>query len=101
MSGKLIYRQHYKRNNTYKYRTDREMYMKMYVGVTDYKWFEFLKGQKAEEVNFWRPGKQIFKALNENELFLFKLHSPQNYIVGGGLFVKDSIKELENIGKNL
>lgn len=90
MSGKLIYRQHYKRNNTYKYRTDREMYMKMYVGVTDYKWFEFLKGQKAEEVNFWRPGKQIFKALNENELFLFKLHSPQNYIVGGGLFVKYS-----------
>lgn len=90
MSGKLIYRQHYKRKNTYKYRTDREMYMKMYVGVTDYKWFEFLKGQKAEEVNFWRPGKQIFKALNENELFLFKLHSPQNYIVGGGLFVKYS-----------
>ena len=62
----------------------------MYVGITDYNWFEFLKKRKAVEVNFWKPGTQLFKALNENDLFLFKLHAPQNYIVGGGFFVKYS-----------
>lgn len=64
--------------------------MQMYVGITDYDWFEFLKERKATEVNFWKPGTQPFKALNENDLFLFKLHAPQNYIVGGGFFVKYS-----------
>lgn len=64
--------------------------MQMYVGITDYEWFEFLKERNANEVNFWKPGTQPFKALNENDLFLFKLHAPQNYIVGGGFFVKYS-----------
>lgn len=64
--------------------------MQMYVGITDYDWFEFLKEKNATEVNFWKPGTQPFKALNENDLFLFKLHAPQNYIVGGGFFVKYS-----------
>lgn len=65
--------------------------MQMYVGITDYDWFEYLKNKNAEEVNFWRPGKQPFKALQENDLFLFKLHHPRNYIVGGGFFVKYSL----------
>lgn len=30
----------------------------------------------------------MFKALSEGDLFLFKLHSPRDYIVGGGFFVK-------------
>ena len=64
--------------------------MQMYVGITDYDWFEFLKERKATEVNFWKPGTQPFRALNENDLFLFKLHAPLNYIVGGGFFVKYS-----------
>ena len=57
----------------------------------DYNWFQFLKNNKADEVNFWKPGSQPFKALQENDLFLFKLHAPQNYIVGGGYFVKYSL----------
>ena len=65
--------------------------MQIYVGITDYDWYQFLKQQKSEEVNFWKPGTQPFKALQENELFLFKLHAPQNYIVGGGYFVKYSL----------
>ena len=65
--------------------------MQIYVGITDYKWFQFLKNNKADEVNFWKPGSQPFKALQENDLFLFKLHAPQNYIVGGGYFVKYSL----------
>ena len=61
--------------------------MKMYVGITDYDWFQTLKQANCDEVNFWKPGGQTnFKALDEGELFLFKLHSPMNYIVGGEFF---------------
>lgn len=28
--------------------------MQMYVGITDYDWFEFLKSKNAKEVNFWK-----------------------------------------------
>lgn len=63
----------------------------MYVGVTDYDWFSTLKKEPREEVNFWKPGgTQGFKALDEGGLFLFKLHSPNDYIVGGGYFIKFS-----------
>lgn len=65
--------------------------MQMYIGITDYDWFEFLKSKNAEEANFWKPGTQPFKALQENDMFLFKLHHPRNYIVGGGFFVKYSL----------
>jgi putative restriction endonuclease len=62
--------------------------MKYYIGVTDYEWFTYLKKIKPDEVNFWRPGGQIFATLKEGEPFLFKLHSPYNYIVGGGFFYR-------------
>jgi putative restriction endonuclease len=38
------------------------------------------------EVNFWSPSASTFRALQPGELFLFKLHSPDNFIVGGGIF---------------
>lgn len=42
-----------------------------------------------EEVNFWRPSPQAsFKALQPGEMFLFKLHAPRNFIVGGGFFTR-------------
>lgn len=62
--------------------------MRMYVGVTDKDWFEMLRAEKFDEVNFWRPGVSPFKALQENDMFLFKLHHPYNYIVGGGFYVR-------------
>lgn len=63
--------------------------MKIYVGVTDESWFRYLKEQKPDEVNFWQPNNvRNFRAVNEGELFLFKLHAPQNFIVGGGIFVR-------------
>jgi putative restriction endonuclease len=38
-------------------------------------------------VNFWQPsGAREFRVLRPGELFLFKLHAPDNFIVGGGLF---------------
>lgn len=65
--------------------------MKFYIGVTDNKWFEFLASRKPDEVNFWRPGgTDTFKAIPIGAPFLFKLHSPDNFIAGGGFFVKHS-----------
>ena len=65
--------------------------MRMYVGITDSDWYNILKDENCDEVNFWRPGSSAFKAVEENEMFLFKLHSPQDFIVGGGFFVKYSL----------
>ena len=63
--------------------------MKVYVGVTDRDWYEFLRRRPdTEEVNFWQPsGGRRFGAIGPGDLFLFKLHYPENMIVGGGAFV--------------
>jgi len=67
--------------------------MKAFIGVTDHDWFQLLRSQLSiEEVNFRQPsGNQLFKALKPGELFLFKLHSPNNFIVGGGFFAHSSL----------
>lgn len=62
--------------------------MKYYLAVTDNEWFEYLRHLKPDEVNFWRPGgQQGFAALEPGGLFLFKLHAPLHFIVGGGYFI--------------
>ena len=64
--------------------------MQLFVAVTDYDWY-LLHASKAalDEVNFWRPSAGTpFKALSLGEPFLFKLHSPRNFICGGGFFTK-------------
>jgi hypothetical protein len=65
----------------------------LYVGITDFNWYQFLAAQpNLEEVNFWQPGGRTnFRALQTGELFLFKLHSPRNFIVGGGVFARADI----------
>src|SRR5690349_3744075 len=69
--------------------------MKYWVGVTDGNWFSFLAERKPDEVNFWRPSaKSSFQPIPSGAPFLFKLHSPDNFIVGGGFFVKYSILPL-------
>jgi putative restriction endonuclease len=62
--------------------------MNAYLALTDYRWFNFLASlPKLEEINFWQPGgASVFKAIRPGELFLFKLHSPRNFIAGGGFF---------------
>lgn len=66
--------------------------MKLYVAVTDYDWFKHLKAVEPDEVNFWQPGgSRQFTTLSPGEPFLFKLHSPRNYIVGGGFFATSSL----------
>lgn len=63
--------------------------MKFWVGVTDKRWFDFLSKIQPDEVNFWRPSSTLnFKAIKPGEPFLFKLHSPNNFIVGGGFYVR-------------
>jgi putative restriction endonuclease len=64
--------------------------MRLYVAVTDNDWFSFLANKpEVSEVNFWRPSpKATFVALQPGELLLFKLHSPDNYIAGGGFFTR-------------
>jgi putative restriction endonuclease len=67
--------------------------MRAYVGVTDWDWFDLLRAQPhLDEVNFWQPGgTKHFRALEPGGLFLFKLHSPRNFIVGGGLFAHSTL----------
>lgn len=60
--------------------------MRFYVAITDLDWFTYLSAQKPDEVNFWQPSAHGFKRLRPGEPLLFKLHSPRNYIVGGGFF---------------
>jgi putative restriction endonuclease len=56
----------------------------LYVGVTDSKWFEFLRSRaRFDEVNFWSPGASSFRALPGTP-FLFKRKAPYNTIAGGG-----------------
>jgi putative restriction endonuclease len=63
------------------------MPVKLVVAVTDRNWFEHLRSRPhLTEVNFWSPGAASFRALEPGELFFFKLHAPNNYIAGFGVF---------------
>lgn len=65
--------------------------MRFWVGITDKDWFERLRAQAPDEVNFWQPsGRRRPVRLDAGVPFLFKLHAPLNFIVGGGFFVRYS-----------
>jgi putative restriction endonuclease len=69
--------------------------MKYWVGITDNQWFEMLSQLQPDEVNFWQPGGRTnFKAVPPGAPFLFKLHSPLNFIAGGGFFLRQSFLPL-------
>ena len=58
----------------------------LYVANTDNEWFDFLKSRAPlEDVNFWKPTPQTFRAIDEGELFVFRLKSPRNRIGGYGV----------------
>jgi putative restriction endonuclease len=67
--------------------------MRLFVGITDGDWFSYLSASAPlDEANFWQPSGNVdFKALQPGEPFLFKLHSPLDFIVGGGFFAHHSI----------
>ena len=59
----------------------------LFVAITDRSWFDLLSRERPDEVNFWQPsGTRNFGAVSVGELLLFKLHAPNDYIVGGGVF---------------
>jgi putative restriction endonuclease len=62
--------------------------MKFFIGITDNGWYNYLADLQPDEVNFWQPGATGFRALEPGEPFLFKLHYPEHFIVGGGFFVR-------------
>ena len=72
--------------------------MRLYAGVTDQDWFDFLRSQgDIDEVNFWQPSPNAeFRALRKGDMFLFKLHRSkerthnQDLLAGGGVFVSYS-----------
>jgi putative restriction endonuclease len=67
--------------------------MNLFIGITDQAWFNSLSSLPLiDEVNFWQPsGKSTFRSLQTGELFLFKLHSPNDYIAGGGFFAHSTL----------
>ncbi len=66
--------------------------MKFWIAITDGEWFRQLAALQPDEVNFWRPSeRRAFVSMQPGTPFLFKLHSPDNFIVGGGFFVRDTI----------
>jgi len=68
------------------------MGIKLVIAVTDFDWFNMLRQEpKRPEVNFWSPSPKNFRALDRGEHFLFKLHSPRNFIVGGGIFTYSNL----------
>lgn len=69
------------------------MKAKVWVAVTDNDWYRFLRQRPdLDEVNFWQPGgHRLFRALEVGQPFLFKLHSPEDFIVGGGFFTYASL----------
>ncbi len=68
------------------------MSVNLVIAVTDNNWFKYLSRRTSlTEVNFWTPSEKRFRALRPGELFLFKLHSPYNSIVGGGIFAHETL----------
>ena len=67
-------------------------FMNLYLGVTDFNWYNYLSHINPEDVNFWQPGgRAVFKAISPGEPFLFKLKYPYNAIGGVGFFSAHSI----------
>lgn len=61
--------------------------MKIYVGITDWDWYNYLRDGSFTEVNFWKPGGGSLKAISKGDLFLFKLKAAHGgRIAGGGFF---------------
>ena len=65
--------------------------MLYWVGITDGDWFETLRRLQPDEVNFWQPSERAPRRMAAGWPFLFKLHSPHDYVVGGGFFVRFTV----------
>lgn len=67
-----------------------------YLGITDNQWFDYLRrNQIADEVNFWVPSARSHMRVEPGALWLFKLHSPLDFIAGVGVFMHYSVLPLQ------
>jgi putative restriction endonuclease len=62
--------------------------LQFWIGITDGDWYEFLAVRRPDEVDFWQPGDQAPRRMAPGWPFLFKLHAPRHFVVGGGFFVQ-------------
>ena len=68
----------------------------LYVANTDNAWFDFLSSEQGlTEVNFWWPGEKAFRALQQGEIFAFRLKRPRNKIGGFGIFGSYSLLPIQ------
>lgn len=58
------------------------------VAVTDYGWYEFLRGRSLPEVNFWTPSDRHISRAPQFSPFFFKLKVPHNAVCGFGYFAR-------------
>ena len=61
--------------------TARRIVIKLYIGVTDNNWFDYLAQIQPppDEINFWQPGGRTrFRVLDPAEPFLFKRRNEYN-----------------------
>jgi putative restriction endonuclease len=67
--------------------------MRGFVGNTDLDWLTFLRSvaPPIDEMNFWRAGRDAFRALRPGEPFFFRLTAPHNAIAGFGWFAHFSM----------
>ena len=69
--------------------------VRLFVAIIDRDWYHALSRQAPGEANFWQPsGRFAFHALRPGELLLFKLHSPDDVIVGRSVFSRGSLAPL-------
>src|SRR5450756_1212221 len=67
-----------------------------FLGITDNNWFDYLRrNQITDEVNFWIPSAPPRRLIEPGSLWLFKLHSPLDYIAGAGVFMHYSVLPLQ------
>ena len=67
-----------------------------FLGITDNNWFDYLRrNQITDEVNFWVPSAPQHRHVEPDSLWLFKLHSPLDFIAGVGVFMHYSVLPLQ------
>jgi putative restriction endonuclease len=67
-----------------------------FLGITDNDWFDYLRrNQITDEVNFWVPSAPQHRHVEPGSLWLFKLHSPLDFIAGVGVFMHYSVLPLQ------
>lgn len=68
----------------------------IFLANTDNDWFDFLAATAdVDEVNFWKPSPTNFGAIQEGELFAFRLKSPRGKVGGFGILTSSSILPIQ------